>query len=120
MRKLTVILCVLAVAGCGINRPVIDSVADAIAVTAADIETAAQTAQRLCGNTVPDGPCRPGALLDTGTKDEIKNQLQDALDYLSDANRALAADEGARASGFLNRAEALLVVVEAVLREREL
>lgn len=117
MRKL-LIVCLLVLSGCGLNRPGIDSIADGIAVSAADIETLAQVTQEMCGNTTPRGDCLPGALVSTETKNEIREQLQQALSYLNDANRALAADETARASDFLTRTETILVVVEAIVRER--
>ena len=108
----------VALGGCA-SRPTVDSLADGVAVTAADIETAAQTTARLCQNTVPSGPCAENALIDTELRDEVKGELQRALAYLNDANRALAADQAARADGLLNRATAILVVVEAILRERQ-
>lgn len=108
----------VALGGCA-SRPSVDSLADVVAATAADIETAAQSTERLCANVVPSGPCASNALIDTELRDEIKGELQRALVYLNDANRALAADQAARADGLLNRATAVLTVVEAILRERE-
>ena len=58
--------------GCVTPRPEIDSVSDAIVVTAADVETAAQQVQRACGNLEPNGDCRIGAPIDTATKNRLQ------------------------------------------------
>lgn len=104
----------LFLVGCA-ARPEVDSIADAIVVTAADIETAAQQIGRACGNTEPDGPCAPGALISTSDKDRLAEDLQEALDSLLLANQALAADEGIEADNRLARAKSLLLIVRTAL-----
>lgn len=120
MKKLILLaLATLPVLGCGtLERPKVDSVADAIVVTAADIESLATEVRTLCGNTVPNGPCDPLSPLKTSDKDRIKSQLQDAQDALVDANRALAVADAVEADNDLARATAILTVIQAILTER--
>ena len=109
------LMALLMLSGCGVQRPQVDSVADGIAVTAADVETAAQTVKRLCRNTQPSGPCGPGALISTAQKDSLKNGLQDVLDGLSIANLALATNDYGKAMDGLARTQAILAVLSAEL-----
>lgn len=104
--------------GCGTARPQVDSVSDAIIVTATDIEIAASQVRELCGNTEPGGPCLPGALISTDTKNRLKDQLQSGLDAVSLANRSLAANNAAEAGTKLDQAEAILRVIQAELARR--
>lgn len=112
---LAILLTCLMLSGCGVQRPQIDSISDGIAVTAADVETAAQTVKSLCRNERPGGPCASGALISTATKERLKSRLQSVLDGLSMANRALATDDTLVAQDRLARTEALLAVLRAEL-----
>ena len=112
---LATLLACLMLSGCGIQRPQIDSVADGIAVTASDVETTAQTVQRLCRNERPGGPCANGALISTEQKESLKNGLQDVLDGLSMANLALATNDTVGAKDGLARTNAILAVLRAEL-----
>lgn len=109
------LLACLMLSGCGTQRPQIDSLSDAIVVTAADVETAAQTVKSLCRNERPGGPCAPGALISTNTKERLKSALQSVLDGLSTANVALAAGDSIDAGDRLARTQALLAVLSAEL-----
>ncbi len=111
-------LAMLILGSCGIQHPRVDSVSDGIVVAAADIETAAQTTQQLCGNTQPGGECAPGATISTDAKNRLRDQLQTAQDQLLLADMALQADESVEASDRLARAEALLTMVQTILEER--
>lgn len=118
-RSLALVVAALALAACAlVARPPVDSVADAIVITAAEIETAATQVRALCGNDAPGGPCVEGALIDSRTKDELRARLQDAQDALVDANRALAAARDTDAENQLARAEAVLAAVQSILEER--
>ena len=112
---LATLLACLMLSGCATQRPQIDSMADAIAVTAADVETVAQTVKSLCRNERPGGPCAAGAPISTDQKESLKNGLQDVLDGLSLANLALATGDEAGARGGLARTEAILAVLRAEL-----
>lgn len=112
---LATLLACLMLSGCGTPRPQIDSISDAIAVTAADVETAAQTVKSLCRNDRPGGPCAFGAPLSTEQKESLKNGLQDILDGLSLANLAVANGDNAEANSRLARTEAILAVLRAEL-----
>lgn len=113
----------LALSGCGalstIERPEIDSIAKGIAVTAADLETAAQTTERLCGHTEPGGPCARGAPISTSTKASIAARIQEGIDALNTANAALAIDDTFEADDQLLRAESILAIIEAELANHE-
>ena len=102
----------LMLSGCAGQRPKVDSLADAIVVTAADVETAAQTVNNLCRNEKPGGECAPYALISTATKNDLRDRLQKVNDGLRAANRALAADEVIEADDYLARAKSLLEVLE--------
>ena len=114
-----ILLACLMLAGCGIQRPQTDSISDAIAVTAADVETAAQTVKDLCRNTVAGGPCADGALISTATKERLKEQLQDVLDSLRAADRLLASNDSISAQTRLGRTQALLAILSAELARLE-
>lgn len=103
------IITVLFLSACVAPRPEINSVADAIVVTSADIETAAQTVKNLCGNVEAGGPCMAGALISTETKEGFKLNLQKAQDSIVVANRLLA-------SGSVNEAADKLAIAESILR----
>ncbi len=109
------LLALLMLSGCAAQRPQIDSIADGIAVTAADVETAAQTVRSLCRNAQPGGPCAVGALISTSQKESLKNGLQDVLDGLSVANLALSMDDYSGAQTKLARTQAILAVLSAEL-----
>lgn len=108
----------LLLGGCVTPRPPVNSISDAIVVTASDIETAAVQIREMCGNTVPDGPCAAGALIDTDLKGRMKTSLQSGLDAVKLANRSLAANNAAQAGSSLDRAEAILRVIQAELARR--
>ena len=110
---------VLFLSACVTPRPKIDSVADAIVVTSADIESTAQTVQKLCGNTVPDGPCAPGAVISTRTKDRFKERLQDAQDTVVASNRLLAAGKSVEAGDRLSQAEIVIMAIQSELERRQ-
>ncbi len=112
---LAILIACFAFSGCGVQRPQVDSIADGIAVTAADVETAAQTVKSLCRNTQPGGPCADGALISTEQKESLKNGLQDVLDGLSVANLALATNDYGEATDRLARTQAILAVLSAEL-----
>lgn len=116
---LAVLLACLMLSGCGIQRPQTDSISDAIAVTAADVETAAQTVKDLCRNTIAGGPCATDALISTATKERLKRQLQDVLDGLRTADQLLAANASNTAQDRLSRTQALLAILSAELARLE-
>jgi hypothetical protein len=103
---------------CVTPRPEVNSVADAILVASADIESSAQTVKALCGNLSPGGPCAEGAPISTDTKERLKSQLQQAQDSVVVANRLLAAGQGADAADNLAVAEAIIVALKAELARR--
>ena len=112
---LAILIACFAFSGCGVQRPQVDSIADGIAVTAADVETAAQTVKRLCRNAEPGGLCADGAAISTEQKESLKNGLQDVLDGLSVANLALATNDYGEATDRLARTQAILAVLSAEL-----
>ena len=116
---LAIVLACSMLAGCGIQRPQIHSISDAIAVTAADIETSAQLVKNLCLNTVPGGPCAPGAILSTEAKEKLKASLQSILDGLRLADLALASGDLLDAEDRLARTQALLTILRAQLTQVE-
>lgn len=118
-RLLIPLLLAFVIIGCGTPVPRADSIEDAIVVTSANIETAADQLQDLCGNTVPRGQCRAGALVDTDTKERLRLQLQEALDAVRLANLAVSNDDNHDASDSLGRAQALLTLVRSELARRE-
>lgn len=113
------VLALAMFSGCASQRPGVDSVSDAIVVTAADIETIAQQVRRACGHTTPGGRCVPGALIDTDTKNDLARRLQDALDAVKLANVALINDEAIEADNKLARARTILMLVRGILAESE-
>ncbi len=113
------ILSCVMLAGCVTPRPEIDSVADAILVTLADIESSAEIVKNLCGNTVPNGACAPGSLISTSTKDSFKRSLQDALAGVVAANRLLAAGRSVDAEDRLAFADAIVKALQAELLRRQ-
>lgn len=119
MQLLKILAIFTLLAGCATPRPEVDSVADAILVTSADIESAAQTVQGLCGNLTPGGPCAAGAAISTETKESLKVRLQQAQDAIVTANRLLAAGLPADAEGKLALAESILLALQAELARRQ-
>ena len=113
------LLLVFAASACVTPRPQIDSVADAIAVSSADIKSIAQTVQNLCMNTVEDGPCAATSLMSTNTKDSFKRSLQDALDQVSTAKRLLAAGKAVDANDKLALADAIIMAIQIELERRQ-
>ena len=113
------ILSFFVLAACVTPRPTVDSIADAIVVTSADIESAAAIVKNLCGNTVPGGPCAMGSLISTSTKDSFKRGLQEALDGVVAANRLLAAGRSVDAEDRLAIADAIVKVLQAELLRRQ-
>lgn len=109
---LAVVVACFMLAGCGIQRPTIDSASDAIAVTAADVETAAQTIHDLCQNIEPGGPCADNAILSTERKERFKVYLQTILDTLRAADLALAAGDDAQSNTYLARTESMLLILK--------
>ena len=105
--------------GCATQRPKIDSMADAIVVTSADIESTAQIVKNLCRNIVEDGPCAAGSLISTSTKDSFKRSLQEAQDSVVAANRLLAAGKSVDAGDRLAFADAIILVLVAELERRQ-
>ena len=112
---LAIVLACSMLAGCGIQRPQINSISDAIAVTAADIETSAQLVKNLCLNTVPGGPCAPGAILSTEAKESLKAQLERMLSVLRAADMALSVNENLEAEDRLAQVQALLMILRGEL-----
>jgi len=115
----SLLIAALVLSGCQTPRPKIDSIGDAIVVTAADIETVAQTVRELCGNTAPDGPCLASAVIDTGKKNQLKDTLSRALASLRLANQAYEADEAVEAEDRLTRAQLLLTLIREELARLE-
>jgi len=113
------ILSFFVLAGCVTPRPTVDSIADAIVVTSADIESSAEIVKNLCGNTVPNGPCAPGSLISTSAKDSFKRSLQDALDGVVAANRLLAAGKSVDAEDRLAFVDAIVKQLQAELLRRQ-
>lgn len=105
-------------AGCGTQRPKIDSISDGIIVTAADIESIATEVKRLCGNTAPGGACAPGSSISTASKERLKVRLQTAQDALTTANRMLAAGDSAGAKDRLGQVELVLAILREELQRR--
>jgi hypothetical protein len=118
MRNILPILLAFSLLGCVTPRPPVESVADAIVVTAADIESVAQTVKTLCGNLEPGGPCADGAAISTETKAMLKIRLQTAQDALVAANRLLAAGQSVDASDKLAVADAIIRALQAELARR--
>lgn len=112
---LVIVLACSMLAGCGIQRPQIHSISDAIAVMAADIETSAQLVKNLCLNTAPGGPCAPGAILSTETKESLKAQLVRMLELLRAADMALSLNDNLKAEDRLAQVQALLMILRAEL-----
>ncbi len=112
---IAILLACFMLSGCGTTRPPIDSMADAIAVTAADVETAAQAVKSLCRNTQPGGPCASNAAITTEQKEGLKDGLQEVVNGLNFANMAVSNDDIAGANGGLARTNALLAVLQAEL-----
>lgn len=113
-----VLLAALMLSGCeslGIARPSVDSPSDAVVVAAANITTVATEVHRACGNEEPGGPCLPGALIDTETKDEMRDRLQEALDALVLANRLLDANDEAGAGDKLEEIGFMLSLIREEL-----
>ncbi len=113
------ILTSVMLCACVTPRPQVNSVADAIIVSSADIESAAQTVQNLCGNTEPGGPCAAGSLISTTSKNSYKRQLQDALDGVKTANRLLAAGNATAAGNRLDQVDAIVLALTAELARRQ-
>ena len=116
---LAIVLACSMLASCGIQRPQINSISDAIAVTAADIETSAQLVKNLCLNTVPGGPCAPGAILSTEAKESLKTQLVRMLDLLRAADMALSISDNLEAEDRLAQVQALLMILRAELAREQ-
>lgn len=116
---LTLLLALAMSASCGVQRPQVDSIADAIVVTSADIRSAAQVVKSLCGNTVENGPCAAGSLISTETKDSFKRSLQSALDLVASANRLRAAGNAAAAGDKLALADAIILALQAEITRRQ-
>ncbi|MEO1035237.1 MAG: hypothetical protein AAFX44_06710 [Pseudomonadota bacterium] len=108
-----------------VQRPDIKSVTDAILVTNADVEAVAIQVADLCDNIFnqvddsPSGECAVGALIDTALKNELKQQLSDTADLISNANQARVIGNATRADGLLAQADALLAFVETTLSEKQ-
>ena len=112
---LALLLACFMLASCGIQRPHIDSAADAIAVTSADIETAAQTVKDLCQNIEPGGPCAPTSIISTQRKESFKVSLQKMLDTLRTADLALTMGQEAKSDEYLARTESMLLILKSEL-----
>ncbi len=109
--RILVLLTALVLTGCANH-------AERIADASATVESIAQTVQAECGNTQPGGPCTSGSLIDTETKNEVRDDLRQVVDLLQDANRMLLTDERGRAGRTLDRVESLLVELALILAER--
>lgn len=107
MRKLLVLF-VFILAGCA-------NLAENLSDAAATSESIAQVTLQECGNTTPGGPCQPGALIDTETKEQIATELRRANDYLDNANALLREGERSQAQSLLVRVENMLVVLAGIL-----
>ncbi len=109
------VLPLIMLPGC-VSRPTVDSVQDAIAVTAADITALAGTVQGLCGNTVANGACRADAVITTATKDRLKAHLQRGVDAVSLAKRMLVEGDMASAQDQLALANSILTFLQKEVR----
>lgn len=116
---LVALLMLSGCAGLGIQRPPITSIADGIAVTAADVETSAVLVKSLCLNVEPGGLCAIGAVISTATKDKFKASLQSILDGLRLADLALTSGDLLDAQDRLARTQALLAILRAELTQVE-
>lgn len=106
------LLSLLLLAGCA-GR--IDSFSDSLGAAYLTVDTLAVTAQEMCGNTVPDGDCLPGAALSTEIKRGVKVTLGEALDYLDTARELYQVGSVDLAQDRLVTARALLRSLEATL-----
>lgn len=117
MRILLTLFLVL-VTGCAtVERPEVDSLSDAIATKASEIESVATQVHILCGNTEPGGDCLPGAVLDTDTKNDLRDRLQEAQDIIVLANTVLAVNDEVGAQGRLLQVESILRLIREELSE---
>ena len=105
---------VFFVAACA-ARPEIRNIEDGIAVTSADIKSVAEQVTRMCGNTVPDGPCTAGSLISTDDKQDIKARLQEASEQVVLANAAVNVRDTFEASDKLGQAEGILRLIREQL-----
>ena len=119
MYKYLAIILLPIMVSCVTPRPAVNSVADAILVASADIESAAQTVKALCLNEAPGGPCLPGATISTETKESLKDQLQRAQDAVVTANRLLANGLPTDAQERLDFAESIILALQAELARRQ-
>lgn len=116
---LALIVAAVGLSGCATKRPPIESISDAIVVTSADVEIASDTLLSLCGNTVPRGPCRAGAVISQETNARIAQNLTNVVDGVERASNALAADELLDANDEIGRARSLLTIIRAELARLE-
>jgi hypothetical protein len=116
--KLLPLIALVLLIGCVTPRPQTDNVADAILVTSADIESAAQTVKTLCGNLEPGGPCMPGAAISTETKESLKIRLQEAQNAVVLADRLLENGLPIDAASKLALAESIIIILQAELARR--
>lgn len=118
MLVLLMIVFAITASGCA-SRPEVKNIEDAIALTSADITSVATQIKALCGNIEPGGDCDPDALIDTDTKLEFKNRLQEAQDALVLANEAVNARDQFEANDKLGQAEGILRTLRSAIASRE-
>jgi hypothetical protein len=102
---------VLALSGC-------TNLNNIIGGGALTVKTAADVIYEECGNTVPDGPCVPHSRISTEQKNELKQQLLIATDWLAEANHMKKAGDVDESADALEQANKILKHVESVLISR--
>jgi len=90
--------------------PRVDSTADSIGLVAVSIEATAKAARELCGTPSPE-PCV--GVLPTSVRDQMKTELQRALDATKEANAQLNA--GSSGDNALAKAQHILEIVKGTL-----
>ena len=75
--------------------------------------------RQLCGNTVPNGPCAPGAVITTEEKNSIKLKISQAREAVGIANELKRAGDDTGAQTKLQQADAVLAFIEQLLLARQ-
>lgn len=92
---------------------------DQLGAAYVSIDTVADAAYALCGNTVPDGACADGSVISTGEKNQIKRELQAALRGLDLARALKSEGDGELAQMRLDSARGFLRAAQKYLEARE-